>query len=236
MKRVLISVKNLSVQQPGKSPLLHDINFEVYKGEVFGILGESGAGKTLLTHVLTGFFPYEGDIKMPQDVQLVPQDPVKGLHPRHTVQKVLQEPMVLRKDCTDMEKRIEQALKDVHLTPDCLKKFPHELSGGQRQRVCIARALVSKPTVVFLDEPTSALDAYIRSCILDLLKDIKKRRHLTYFFVAHSLTAMTRLCDRIAVMRKGKILEIVENKDLLALNVSHPYTKELIQAYKDLAA
>ena len=236
MTQTLISVKNLYVRQPGKSPLLDDINFNVQKGEVFGVLGESGAGKTLLTNVLTGFFPYEGEVSIPKDVQLVPQDPVKGLHPRHTVRKVLEEPMVLRKDCSNMEERIKQVLEDVHMTSDCLKKFPHELSGGQRQRVCIARALVSKPSVVFLDEPTSALDAYIRSCILDLLKDIKKRHSLTYFFVAHSLTAMTSLCDRVAVMRKGKILEIVSNKDLSALRVEHTYTKELIQAYKDLAA
>lgn len=236
MTNSVITIKNMIVRSP-KSPdvlLLNNINFSVLKGEVFGVFGESGAGKSLLIRALTGFFPYEGAVDVPKDMQLVPQDPVRGLHPRHTINHILKEPMVLRKDCRDADVRIKNALKEVHLNEDCLHKFPHELSGGQRQRVCIVRALICKPEIVFWDEPTSALDAVVKSSILDLIKEIKKRHNLTYLFVAHSLVAMVRLCDRVAIMKHGRILEIVSRADLVNMRLSYDYSKELVQAYKDL--
>lgn len=237
MSKPIITIKNVSVRTP-RSPeefLLKNINFSVLQGEVFGVFGESGAGKSLLIKALTGFFPYEGSINIPKDIQLVPQNPSRGLNPRHTIRKSLQEPMVLRNDLEHVDERIQKALEEVHLDKACLDKFPHELSGGQCQRVCIMRALICKPKVVFWDEPTSALDAFVKSSILELMQEIKERHNLTYFFVAHSLVAMLSLCDRIAIMRQGHILEIVKKSDLMNMRLSHDYSKELVQAYKDLS-
>jgi len=236
--KILVDVKNLSIpsQKPPRKLLLDNVNLSIYEGEVFGILGESGAGKSLLIRALTGFFDYTGDVTMPKDVHMVPQDPVRGLHPRHTIQNILQEPLLLRKEMENSQQRINQALDEVHLTRDCLARYPHELSGGQRQRVCIARALICKPSLIFLDEPTSALDAFIRFHILELLLELKVRYKLTYLFVAHSLSAILHLSHRVAIMRSGKILEIVSRDDLNDLKVQNNYTKELVQAYRDLSS
>ena len=236
MTKAVITIRDVFVSAP-KSPevfLLQGVSFSVNQGEVFGVFGESGAGKSLLIKTLTGFFPYKGFMDLPRDIQFVPQDPIRGLNSRHTIRKALMEPMVLRKDVHNADMRIKNALDEVHLDTSCLDKFPHELSGGQRQRVCIMRALISKPKVIFWDEPTSALDAFMKSSILDLMQEIKKRHNLTYFFVAHSLQAMVRLCDRVAIMRRGRILEVVEKSDLINMRLSCAYSKELVQAYKDL--
>ncbi|MCY4414513.1 MAG: ATP-binding cassette domain-containing protein [Alphaproteobacteria bacterium] len=238
MTNAYLSVKNLNVYNPNRpqEKLLDNVSFSVHPGETFGVLGESGAGKSLITRVLTGRFnAYQGEVDIIDGIHLVPQDPVGGLHPRHTVEFILQEPLYLRGEMDCAQERIEQALSETYLDQSFLRRYPHELSGGQRQRVCIARALICKPKVVFLDEPTSALDAYIKGRVLKLLRDLKKTHNLTYFFVAHSLVAMEYLADRIAIMRQGEILEIVTKKQLNENQLQDPYSQKLITAYRSLA-
>jgi peptide/nickel transport system ATP-binding protein len=208
-------------------------------------VGGSGSGKSTLLRVLAGLSSnWTGAItlagqglspgKRPprsyyRHVQMVFQDPYASLNPRHTVDRILAEGLVLH-GFSDVEPRIRSLLDQVGLGPRFRFRYPHELSGGQRQRVAIARALALEPDVLLLDEPTSALDASVQAEILNLLIAIRRERSVTCVFVSHDLAVITHLCDRVAVMQHGAIVERLSAEELVARRVQHAYTRRLLAA------
>ncbi|MEB2846368.1 ATP-binding cassette domain-containing protein [Rhizobiales bacterium RZME27] len=228
---------------PAKRRILGDVCFSVAPGESFGLVGESGSGKsTILRCIARLLNSWEGDVKlegtsvndMPfadycRAVQMVFQDPYGSLHPRQSIRTALQEPLRIHRMDRQVE-RMEKALIDVGLNPDFLSRYPHELSGGQRQRVAIARALILEPRILLLDEPTSALDVSVQAEVLNLLADLRAKRNLTYLFVSHDLAVIDHMCERLAVMQHGRIVEVM-SRDVLATGAAKdPYARELIQA------
>lgn len=222
--------------------ILSDISLEIGKGECFGLVGESGSGKSSILKCLAGQFQgWEGAIeiegrsiadtppkKRSDTLQMVFQDPFGALHPRHTIRKILSEPLAI-KGVADKAERIEKALTDVGLDASFLPRYPHQISGGQRQRVAIARAIIMDPSILLLDEPTSALDVSVQAEILNLLASLHQRHQLTYLMVSHDLGVIAHLCERVAVMQAGQIVEVVSRDDLVEGNVTHPYTRELLE-------
>ncbi|KKX31505.1 ABC transporter ATP-binding protein [Rhizobium sp. LC145] len=241
-----IEVRNLSIDLgfgAAKRRILGDVSFSVEAGESFGLVGESGSGKsTILRCIAQLLKAWEGDIliagqsvrDMPFDeycrmVQMVFQDPYGSLHPRQSIRTALQEPLRIHRMDRQVE-RMERALIDVGLNPDFLSRYPHELSGGQRQRVAIARALILEPRILLLDEPTSALDVSVQAEVLNLLADIRARRNLTYLFVSHDLAVIDHMCEQLAVMQHGRLVEIMSRDVLATGRASDPYARDLIQA------
>jgi len=223
--------------------ILDNVNFTVNDGESFGLVGESGSGKSTvlrcIARLLTGWHgKIEIDARSVIDmqfdeycrtVQMVFQDPYGSLHPRQSIRTALQEPLRIHKMDRQLE-RMERALIDVGLSPSFLVRYPHELSGGQRQRVAIARALILEPKVLLLDEPTSALDVSVQAEVLNLLSEIRVSRKLTYLFVSHDLAVVDHMCERLAVMQSGKIVEILDRTALATGEAKDPYARELINA------
>jgi peptide/nickel transport system ATP-binding protein len=219
------------------------VTLEVAEGEVFGLVGESGSGKTTVLRAVAGLVPdWTGRISAfgrplgqkrgPADrklMQMVFQDPYGALHPRHTVDRIVGEPAIIHR-LDDVDGRVGRALADVGLGPAFRWRFPHQLSGGQRQRVAIARALMLEPRLLLLDEPTSALDVSVQAEILNLLQDLARRRGLSMVLVSHNLAVVAHLCARIAVMHRGRIVEMLDVADLRAGRAREPYTSRLIQA------
>ena len=233
-----------------------DISFHISKGESLGIVGQSGCGKTTTARLMTlleektsGDISYydnnlnslisldslEGDDiqNFRSQVQMIFQDPYESLNPRWTIKNIITEPLNIH-NLGSEDDRIDaaiQMLTTVGLTPAAhyLGRYPHELSGGQRQRVSIARALVMKPSFVICDEPTSMLDVSIRISIMELMLDLAKDLGVSYLYITHDLAVARYMCDRIAVMFNGKILEITETEELLN-NPIHPYTKRLLSS------
>ncbi|MHC0054613.1 ABC transporter ATP-binding protein [Actibacterium sp. D379-3] len=217
--------------------------FEVATGESFGLVGESGSGKSTIMRALTGLAPnWSGrmevngrpvgrtrDKSFYKTVQMVFQDPYASLHPRHSVDQVLSETLYLH-GFTDVESRIERLLTDVGLGPSFRFRYPHQLSGGQRQRVAIARALAPEPSILLLDEPTSALDVSVQAEILNLLTDLRTEHNLTFLMVSHDLSVVGHMCERIAVMKDGEIVEVMSVEDMRAMSPQHPYTQHLLKA------
>jgi oligopeptide/dipeptide ABC transporter ATP-binding protein len=226
-----------------------NVSFNVTRGETLGLVGESGCGKTTTTKVIlrllkptSGRVIFEGkDIHgklarselshIHREIQAVFQDPAGSLDPRMTVGQSIREPMDIHKsgNTDSREDRVSQMLQAVGLTPEQYHRYPHELSGGQQQRVAIARALTLQPKIVILDEPVSALDMSVRTQILNLLKDLQSRLDLTYLFVAHDLSVVRYMCDHVAVMYLGQIVEYCSTSELYE-NPIHPYTKALLEA------
>ncbi len=218
-------------------------SFSVAQGESFGLVGESGSGKSTILRALTGLVPtWSGamsvngsalgprrDRAFYKTVQMVFQDPYASLHPRHTVDQVLTETLRLH-GFRDTEPRILALLDDVGLGPAFRFRYPHQLSGGQRQRVAIARALAPEPAILLLDEPTSALDVSVQAEILNLLTDLRAEHNLTYFMVSHDLAVVAHLCERIAVMKDGELVEIMDVADMRAMKATHPYTQHLLKS------
>lgn len=255
-KEVILKIENLKKYFPVKNSSLFskekkyvkavdDVSFEVYKGETLGIVGESGCGKSttgkLIMHLLN---PTSGDVifkgnkvskneikKMRENIQMVFQDPYASLDPRQIVYKIIEEPMIVYgiKDKEERKKRVSELLKEVGLQEYHGLRYPHEFSGGQRQRINIARALVLNPDIIVCDEPVSALDVSIQAQIINLLKKLQKDLGLTYIFIAHDLSVVKHISDRIIVMYLGKIMEI-GNYDQVYNNPCHPYTKALLSA------
>lgn len=221
-----------------------DANLEVAQGESFGLVGESGSGKSTILRAITGLAPqWSGTIRVEgqaisgsrrdrsffRTVQMVFQDPYASLHPRHTVDQVLSETIHLH-GFGDIDKRVSDLLNDVGLGQRFRFRYPHQLSGGQRQRVAIARALAGEPDILLLDEPTSALDVSVQAEVLNLLTDLRKQRGLTYLMVSHDLPVIAHMCEQLAVMRNGEIVEVMSSETLRLGNPSHEYSKQLLTA------
>ncbi|MDX6751830.1 ABC transporter ATP-binding protein [Geminicoccaceae bacterium 1502E] len=222
---------------------VQNVSFTVPEGGSFGLVGESGSGKTTALRAIAALVePSGGRISVAGEpvarrpgrafrktVQMVFQDPYGSLHPRHTVDRILREPCRIHK-LDGIEERIGRVLAEVGLGPAFRFRFPHQLSGGQRQRVAIARALVLEPRVLLLDEPTSALDVSVQAEILNLLGDLRAARGLTFLFVSHNLAVVAQMCERVAVMMNGRVVEEADATQLAACALAHPYARQLLQA------
>lgn len=225
---------------------LKNVSIEVATGESFGLVGESGSGKSTLLRAVAGLAPVSsGTIRIHgealqgakrskafyRSVQMVFQDPYGSLHPRQTIDRLLLEPLAIH-GISDGERRIERALDEVGLGNGFRFRYPHQLSGGQRQRVAIARALIVEPSVLLLDEPTSALDASVQAEVLNLLEQIRRDRKLTFVMVSHDLGVVTHMCERLAVMRGGAVVERLSSAELARADVREEYTRNLMVASK----
>ncbi|MDJ0630750.1 MAG: ABC transporter ATP-binding protein [Rhodobacter sp.] len=226
---------------PARVDAVRNASFTVAKGESFGLVGESGSGKSTILRALTGLAPswsgamsvngktlgHRRDRDFFKTVQMVFQDPYAALHPRHTVDQVLSETLKLH-GFRDTETRILSLLDGVGLGPAFRFRYPHQLSGGQRQRVAIARALAPEPAILLLDEPTSALDVSVQAEILNLLMDLRDEHKLTFLMVSHNLAVVAHMCERIAVMQNGEIVEIMPVEAMRSMQVTHRYTADLL--------
>ncbi|MDP3416106.1 ABC transporter ATP-binding protein [Falsiroseomonas sp.] len=241
----MIHVRDLTVtfgQGTRSVRAARDVSFTVAKGESFGLVGESGSGKSTVLRVLAGLNPYwtgeatvggvavaGRDARLPRMVQMVFQDPYASLHPRHTVDRALSEPLEIQ-GIGDVGPRVERALTDVGLGPAFRFRYPNQLSGGQRQRVAIARALMLEPKVLLLDEPTSALDVSVQAEILNLLRRLRQAHGLTLLLVSHNLAVIAHMCDRLAVMNRGQVVEEMDVATLRRQEPREAYTRQLLLA------
>ena len=249
----LIEVKDLQITfGSGKKKFVavDDVNFTIYRGETFSLVGESGSGKTTIGRAIvrinpitngevlfkgrriTGKISRELDNEVIRSCQMIFQDPMASLNERAKVDYIVSEGIInyhLYKDNKDRVDKVQHALEEVGLLPEFSSRFPHEFSGGQRQRIGIARSLIMQPEFIVADEPISALDVSIRAQVLNLLNELKKKRNLTYLFIAHDLSVVRFISDRIAVIHKGRIVELAEAEELF-LHPLHPYTKALLSA------
>ncbi len=235
----------------GTLKAVDDVSITVHKGETFGIVGESGCGKSTLGKTMlnlgavtggniiidgqdvTAFKSRKEKVAFGSKVQLVFQDPSACLNPRNKIKDILAEPFQIhhKKEMskTDIEAEIDRLLTMVGLAANYKQRYPHEMSGGQKQRIGIARALALKPDIIICDEPVSALDVSIQAQVINLLVELQKQMDLTYLFISHDLGVVYHLCDRIAVMYLGNIVELAD-RDALYNDTLHPYTKALISA------
>ena len=252
-REVLLSVKNMSVCF-GKGKHLFkavdNVSFDIYKGETFGLVGESGSGKTTIGRTIirinpttsgeiffkgekiNGKISRELDRRVTREIQMIFQDPMASLNERAKVDYIVSEGLLSSGEKlpeAERRARVEKALSEVGLLPEFASRFPHEFSGGQRQRIGVARALIMQPDFVIADEPISALDVSIRAQVLNLLSDLQQERGLTYLFISHDLSVMRFICDRIAVIHKGVLVELAETEKLFA-HPLHPYTRALLSA------
>jgi oligopeptide/dipeptide ABC transporter ATP-binding protein len=258
-RMVLLEVEGLKKYFPIKGGILgnkvikqvkavDDVSFKVYKGETVGIVGESGCGKSTtgrsiirLIEPTEGKVLFEGkDISqmskrelrlMRKDFQIVFQDPFASLDPKMKVGQILEEPMKNYRmyDAKTRKKKVEELMKRVGLSPSYIDRYPHEFSGGQKQRIGIARALSLEPKLIIADEPVSALDVSVQSQVLNLMRELQQQFQLTYLFIAHDLSVVKHLCNRIGVMYLGRMVELAPKKELYE-NPLHPYTQALLSA------
>ena len=257
-RKVVLKVRNLKQWFPVKTwffekkkfvKAVNDVSFDLYEGETLGIAGESGCGKsTLIRSCLRLLKPTEGSIEFDgveisqmsrsklrpfrKKMQIVFQDPYASLDARWKVRQLLEEPMIINKICATKEERLEKVMKlmdSVSISREYLNRYPHEFSGGQRQRIAIASALTTDPKLVMCDEPVSALDVSVRAQVLNLLKELQEEFKLTYIFVSHDMSVIEHICDRVAIMYLGKIVEIGD-KDTIFNAPKHPYTQALLSA------
>lgn len=249
----LLEVKDLHVVfGKGKRTFeaIKGVSFDIYKGETFGLVGESGSGKTTIgrsiiriNEVASGEIRYHGerisgkigkqlDREIVHKIQMIFQDPMASLNERAKVDYIVSEGLYNLKNFSSEEERkriVSKALMDVGLPPEFATRFPHEFSGGQRQRIGIARVLVMQPELIIADEPISALDVSIRAQVLNLLADLQMEYGLTYLFIAHDLSVMRYITNRLAVIHKGRLVELAKTEQLFE-HPLHPYTKALLSA------
>lgn len=213
--------------------ILRDVSFRIDAGEILGLVGESGTGKTTLCRAILGMLrDYDGQIiHHSRQPQMVFQDPFGSLNPAHSVGWILEEPLRVQGqlDARQRRRAVAEMLERVGLGAEFAQRRPWELSGGQRQRVSIAAAVITHPALVIADEPVSALDVTVQAQILELLVDLKKQYGLSYLFISHDLNVVYQICDRVLVMQRG---EIVEQNTTLSLfsQPQHPYTRKLLEA------
>ena len=263
MKEIL-TIKNLKKHFPVKNAwgadvalvkALDGVDLKIESGKTFGIVGESGCGKTTLMRTLLRLVePTSGSVILSEEIigdevssnkleelrseelrsfrkqiGVVFQDPMGALNPRMLIKDIVSEPLVIHGKTGDVRTRVVELLKNVGLGDEHLYRYPHEFSGGQRQRIVIARALALDPKILVLDEPTSALDVSVQAQILNLLNDLQKKYDLTYIFISHDLSVIEYMCDRLAVMYLGRVVEEADTETLFS-NPQHPYTKALLSA------
>ncbi len=233
----MLEIRNL-FKKFGKILAVDNVSFFIEDGEALGLVGESGSGKSTLARLILRLIePTSGDIiynnvrDIRRECQIVFQDPQTSLNPRIRIGEAIGEPILIHELLPKREilGRVTELLELVKLPKDYARRFPHELSGGERQRVGIARALASDPKFLILDEPVSSLDVSIQVDILRLLKEIKEKINLTYLFIAHDLSVIGFMCNRIAVMQSGKLVEIGSREQILK-NPQDPYTKKLLES------
>ncbi len=252
-REVLLSIQNLDVvfkQGRNSFKAVSDVSFDIYKGETLSLVGESGSGKTTVGRAIVRINPcsngaiyFKGekisgklsrakDREVIRKIQMVFQDPAASLNERATIEYIISEGLYnfhLYKDEKDRIRKVEEAINSVGLLPEHLTRYPHEFSGGQRQRVGLARSIIMEPELIIADEPISALDVSIRAQVLNLLKKFQVERGLTYLFIAHDLSIVRFISDRIVVIYKGRIMEIAETEELFKYPL-HPYTHSLMSA------
>ena len=252
-REILLQVKNVDITFGKGDDAVRAVKnacFDIYKGETFSLVGESGSGKTTIGRAIirvnpcaageidykgvriSGKIPHSLDREVIRNIQMVFQDPAASLNERATVDYIISEGLYnfhLYENEADRVRKVEKIIEDVGLLPEHLTRYPHEFSGGQRQRIGVARAMVMEPELVIADEPISALDVSIRAQVLNLMKDFQKERGLTYLFIAHDLSIVRFISDRIAVIYKGDIVEVAETEELFDYPL-HPYTHSLISA------
>ncbi|MFZ3229148.1 MAG: dipeptide ABC transporter ATP-binding protein [Pseudobdellovibrio sp.] len=240
--------KGFFLRETGSVKAVDDIDLTIYRGETLGLVGESGCGKSTLGRALirlyeptagtiqfdgSDFLHAKGEVlrKKRKDLQMIFQDPFASLDPRMTVGQIVEQPYQIHNLLGPKEReiRVKQLLELVGLKASHVNRYPHEFSGGQRQRIAIARAIALDPKLIICDEPVSALDVSIQAQILNLLKDLQDRLNLTYLFISHDLSVIEHVCDRIAVMYLGRIVEI-SSRDELFKNPKHPYTQALMSS------
>jgi len=256
---ILLEVKNLkkyfnlrsgflSQRFAGSVKAVDDISFFIRRGETFGLVGETGCGKTTVARVILRLVPQTGGeaiynkvnifkltsremLKIRREIQVIFQDPYASLSPRMTVGDIINEPFEIHKigDKRKRIKKVKELLRVVGLNPEHIHRYPHEFSSGQRQRVGVARALALTPKLLLCDEPVSALDVSVQAQILNLLTDLQKEFNLTYLFIAHDLSVVKHVSDRIGVMYLGKLFEVANSEDLYKKPL-HPYTMGLLSA------
>ncbi|MDF2683593.1 MAG: Oligopeptide/dipeptide transporter, ATP-binding protein-like protein [Brevibacillus sp.] len=256
MSEVLLETRNLKAHFPIKAGVLQrtvghvkavdGVDLQVRRGETLGIVGESGCGKSTLARLILRLLePTEGEVlfegenilsfdrrkmlQLRRDMQIVFQDPFASLNPRKTVGNIIAEPLRAHQAEGDHKKRVLELLEVVGLLPEHFDRYPHEFSGGQRQRIGIARAIALNPKLIICDEPVSALDVSIQAQIINLFEELQKQFNLTYIFIAHDLSVVKHISDRVAVMYLGRIVETARSESLYT-GPRHPYTNALLSA------
>lgn len=252
-REILLSVRNVDItfgKKDNAVKAVQNVSFDIYKGETFSLVGESGSGKTTVGRAvirvnplaggeilykgvrISGKIPRSLDRSVIRNIQMVFQDPAASLNDRATVDYIISEGLYnfhLYTSKADRQQKVEKMINEVGLLPEHLTRYPHEFSGGQRQRIGIARAMVMEPELVVADEPISALDVSIRAQVLNLMKKFQREKEITYLFIAHDLSVVRFISDRIGVIYKGRIVEIAESEELFNFPL-HPYTHSLISA------
>ena len=262
-ERTLLEVNDLKMHFPirkgffrrvvGHVKAVDGVSFTITKGDTFGLVGESGCGKSTTGRCIMRLLdPTDGEILYHGDngklthierlsgeamrpfrrhMQIMFQDPYASLNPRLTLKHIVGEPLVINNICRgkELEDRVAQLLRSVGLSPEHMNRYPHAFSGGQRQRIGLARALALNPEFIVADEPVSALDVSVQAQVLNLIEDLQEQFGLTYLFIAHNMSVIKHICDHVAVMYVGRIVEVAETKELFA-NPLHPYTEALLSA------
>lgn len=248
-REVLLRLRDVRVSFD-KNPVLKGVNLDIFKGETFSLVGESGSGKTTVGRAVIGGVPlsggeilFHGEVisrpmkkaaqrRLKRQIQMVFQDPAASLNDRATVEQIISEGLRnfhLYENARERREKVLAMLGEVGLLPEHLSRYPHEFSGGQRQRIGIARAMVMEPELMIADEPISALDVSVRAQVLNLMKRLQRDHGTTYLFIAHDLSVVRHISDRIGVIYKGRLVELATAEELFRKPI-HPYTKSLLSA------